>query len=159
MLISLVPFSFVLAGVARDESRGRRAAEPAADGCGRNLGLLTRAGMELGALNAAGTACPNYHQASGRFIYKTLVLYDAPSQELSHVLYEAMAFIEDALAAGGCIFVHCQQGVSRSATIVLAFLMRERGMSLDAAIAWLHKRRWIRPNEAFLEQLLCTWHP
>ena len=44
MLISLVPFSFVLAGVARDESRGRRAAEPAADASGRNLGLLTRAG-------------------------------------------------------------------------------------------------------------------
>ena len=60
MLISLVPFSFVLAGVARDESRGRRAAEPAADASGRNLGLLTRAGMELGALNAAGTAFQAY---------------------------------------------------------------------------------------------------
>ena len=60
MLISLVPFSFVLAGVARDESRGRRAAEPAADASWRNLGLLTRAGMELGALNAAGTAFQAY---------------------------------------------------------------------------------------------------
>lgn len=57
MLISLVPFSFVLAGVARDEARRR---DPAADASGRNLALLTRAGMELGALNAAGTAFQAY---------------------------------------------------------------------------------------------------
>ena len=61
MLISLVPFSFVLAGVARDEARRRDpAAEPAGDPSGRNLALLTRAGMELGALNAAGTAFQAY---------------------------------------------------------------------------------------------------
>ena len=71
-------------------------------------------------LNAAGTACANYHE--DQLTYMTLQLYDSPSQELSPVLYGALDFIDAALGAGGSVFVHCQQGVSRSCAVTLALL-------------------------------------
>ena len=43
-------------------------------------------------LNAAGVACPNYHE--GALTYLTLHLYDSASEDISTILYEAVAFIE-----------------------------------------------------------------
>ena len=52
------------------------------------------------------------------------------------------------------VLVHCEMGISRSATIVIAWLMFSRRMSLfDAYLYVLRTRRIIRPNAAFLEQL------
>lgn len=53
----------------------------------------------------------------------------------------------------GKVVVHCYQGVSRSATIVAAFLMLKRGMSAEEALKTLRKKREIFPNEGFLNQL------
>ena len=49
--------------------------------------------------------------------------------------------------------VHCVQGVSRSATLVLAFLLTRRGMRLLAATSLLLQARDICPNDGFLRQL------
>lgn len=50
--------------------------------------------------------------------------------------------------------VHCFAGVSRSATIVIAFLMQECGMSLkDAYNHVKQKRYFIHPNDGFKRQL------
>ncbi|CAN0005701.1 unnamed protein product, partial [Phaeothamnion confervicola] len=54
----------------------------------------------------------------------------------------------------GSVLVHCRQGVSRSAAIVVAYLMKARGLSLDDALAYLRRRRpVVNPHEAFLRQL------
>lgn len=45
-------------------------------------------------------------------------------------------------------------GMSRSATIVIAYLMKTRGMSFQDALALVKARRPIvRPNEKFVKQL------
>lgn len=53
--------------------------------------------------------------------------------------------------------MHCRAGVSRSATLCLAYLISCRGMSLnDAYDEVKRKRRVIAPNFNFMGQLL-SW--
>ena len=52
------------------------------------------------------------------------------------------------------MLVHCVQGISRSASVVLAYLIKYEGMSTDAAVALVKRRRGIaNPNAGFLRQL------
>lgn len=51
------------------------------------------------------------------------------------------------------VLVHCVVGVSRSATLVLAYLMLHQQLSLQQAIITVRERRWIFPNRGFLRQL------
>jgi len=54
----------------------------------------------------------------------------------------------------GSILVHCSKGVSRSATIILAFLINNNKMSLLEAFNFLkNKRNIIHPNHGFIKQL------
>ena len=43
---------------------------------------------------------------------------------------------EKAKACNGCVLVHCLAGVSRSATIAIAYIMKRMNMSLDEAYRW-----------------------
>lgn len=51
------------------------------------------------------------------------------------------------------VLVHCAVGVSRSASVVLAYLMIHRRLGLLEAILRVKERRWIFPNRGFLRQL------
>lgn len=54
----------------------------------------------------------------------------------------------------GRTLVHCYAGVSRSATIVAAYLISEKSMSVVDAIDYIRARRpVINPNSGFMEQL------
>uniref|UniRef100_A0A8D0WZM4 Dual specificity protein phosphatase n=2 Tax=Sus scrofa TaxID=9823 RepID=A0A8D0WZM4_PIG len=55
--------------------------------------------------------------------------------------------------AAGRVLVHCAMGVSRSATVVLAFLMICENMTLVEAIQTVQAHRDICPNSGFLQQL------
>jgi hypothetical protein len=52
------------------------------------------------------------------------------------------------------VLVHCAGGVSRSATIVLGYLMAKRNMTFESALSHLRAvRPWVNPNEGFAAQL------
>ncbi|XP_045926317.1 dual specificity protein phosphatase 13-like [Micropterus dolomieu] len=78
---------------------------------------------------------------------------DAVDFILSPFFYPTARYIRAALAVGGRVFVHCLMGVSRSATLVLAFLMIVEGLRLQEAVAAVRPHRDICPNPGFLQQL------
>lgn len=51
------------------------------------------------------------------------------------------------------ILVHCAVGVSRSASLVLAYLMINHHLPLIEAIKTVKEHRWISPNRGFLKHL------
>ena len=52
------------------------------------------------------------------------------------------------------VLVHCKAGISRSSTLIAAYLMQKQRMSLRAALALIiQKREQACPNPGFLEQL------
>ncbi|KAK0649328.1 protein-tyrosine phosphatase-like protein, partial [Cercophora newfieldiana] len=58
------------------------------------------------------------------------------------------------LTQRGKVLVHCSQGVSRSPTVVIAYLMRKQKKGLRTVLADVKmKRREVDPCENFLEQL------
>ena len=68
---------------------------------------------------------------------------------------KALSFIHAILTAGGSVLVHCKQGVSRSSTIVLLYLMKYKMMTLCDAYQLLRERRsTVRPNIGFWAQLI-----
>ncbi|XP_076449794.1 dual specificity protein phosphatase 3-like [Babylonia areolata] len=68
-------------------------------------------------------------------------------------LRPAAQFIHKAHQEKGVVYVHCQQGVSRSASVVLAYLMLHWDMSLMTAVRTIRQKREIFPNEGFVKQL------
>ncbi|XP_036396316.1 dual specificity protein phosphatase 13-like isoform X1 [Megalops cyprinoides] len=87
-------------------------------------------------------------------IYHGVEAFDMPSFDLSPFFYSSAQFIKNALSIpSGKVFVHCAMGLSRSATLVLAYLMIHEGMTLVEAIKAIAENRNISPNSGFLEQL------
>lgn len=97
--------------------------------------------------------------------YLRLELRDVPTEDATAALEEGPAFIQDAIKQGGCVFVHCQEGKSRSTAVVLAYLMRSPTYSFSLAKAFdyvLTRRPDILPNRGYIEQLgklELTLHP
>jgi hypothetical protein len=70
---------------------------------------------------------------------------------------EQVDFIASQRGAGRTVFVHCRNGVSRSAMVVAAYLMRRDGCSAEEALAFLRSRRpGVQPHAAF-RKLLQEW--
>ncbi|XP_067098406.1 dual specificity protein phosphatase 10 [Osmerus mordax] len=101
------------------------------------------------------THLPLYHYDTGLFSYKRLPATDSNKQNLRQYFEEAFEFIEEAQRAGQGLLIHCQAGVSRSATIVIAFLMKHTWMTMTDAYKFVKTRRpIISPNLNFMGQLL-----
>nr|GAT48221.1 phosphotyrosine protein phosphatase II [Mycena chlorophos] len=76
------------------------------------------------------------------------------AQKLAENLTPACDYIGNALGRRESVLVHCHQGVSRSAAVVIAFLVRDRGMSYAEALEFVKERRFcVKPNQGFVEVL------
>ncbi|TFK38876.1 protein-tyrosine phosphatase-like protein [Crucibulum laeve] len=81
-------------------------------------------------------------------------IHDQASVDLRPHLEAACNYIDRALRSGRSVLVHCQQGVSRSPAVVIAYLIRNHGMSFDSAFALCkHKRACVKPNSGFIRAL------
>lgn len=97
---------------------------------------------------------PNYFETAG-VQYLQVKVNDHKDDDIQQYFDGACAFIEQARHAGSSVLVHCQKGMSRSTTIVLAYLMKFANMNLINAFSHTKKiRPLISPNVGFMEQLL-----
>jgi len=79
---------------------------------------------------------------------------DDPNVNLLQYFEQGVRFIDGAEDKGGGVFVHCAMGKSRSATLVVAYLMWKYGIDFPAALAQVCEGRPVcDPNPGFKEQL------
>lgn len=94
-------------------------------------------------------------------VYKRLRLKDSGSEDLLPHLNEALPFIHTALCSGGTVFVHCAEGISRSPSIIIGYLMIVQGLNYSDAFDMVHRLRPIvAPNWGFsltLEECTMMW--
>jgi hypothetical protein len=84
------------------------------------------------------------------FTYLYLPLEDSVSEKITSYFEETFNFIESSQK----VYVHCQAGISRSASIVIAYFIRKYLISVDQAFALVaQKRPCIYPNLGFQKQL------
>ncbi|XP_069754879.1 dual specificity protein phosphatase 1 [Narcine bancroftii] len=109
--------------------------------------------LGITALINVSANCPNHFEEC--YQYKCIPVEDSHKADISSWFLEAIAFIDSVKNTGGRVFVHCQAGISRSATICLAYLMRANRVKLDEAFEFVKQRRSvISPNFSFMGQLL-----
>ncbi|CAH9080858.1 unnamed protein product [Cuscuta epithymum] len=113
-----------------------------------------------------GTAEPNTSLSSRKLLYSleyagkdlkfvrmAVSLRDMERENLLDYLEVCLDFIEESRKKG-CILVHCFAGVSRSAAMVVAYLMRSEQLSYKDAIESLSQSCLsVCPNDGFVDQL------
>lgn len=86
--------------------------------------------------------------------YKHIVKNDLPGEDMLCSFEEAFQYLKESIDSRESLLVHCHMGISRSATLVLAYLMRTNRWTFDCALAFLQARRAIvNPNWGFRYQL------
>ena len=81
---------------------------------------------------------------------------DDATEDIQSFFASCFKFIESAILendSGRCL-IHCYQGISRSVTIVCAYLMRYHGMSAESSLALVRETRpCANPNSGFYKAL------
>eukprot|EP00250_Pteridium_aquilinum_P013428 c21336_g1_i1 orf=455-2962(-) len=114
---------------------------------------ILRANGVTHVLNCVGFVCPEYYK--GDLVYKTLWLQDSPCEDITSLLYDVFDYFEEAREQEGRVFVHCCQGVSRSTSFVIAYLMWRERSSFEEAFQDVKAARGVaNPNMGFACQLL-----
>ncbi|KAJ3603561.1 hypothetical protein NHX12_028306 [Muraenolepis orangiensis] len=86
--------------------------------------------------------------------YMGIEARDSCDFDMSVNFQNAANFIHKGLQGGGRVLVHCHVGVSRSASLVLAYLMLKQQLTLVEAICAVKDHRGVVPNRGFLRQLV-----
>ena len=98
-----------------------------------------------------GAGCPSFFERELRYL--RVPIYDSPAEDAAEHFAAVLDFISSRLHHGG-VLVHCNRGVSRSATFVVAHLMRTQALDPAAALELVRAARpQAEPNAAFLKQL------
>jgi len=88
------------------------------------------------------------------FDYCLFNLKDRQESDISKLFSDAHSFIRKAHENQGIVFVHCWAGMSRSATLVITYLMQLEKISFNEAYKRVAMvKPDIRPNEGFVFQM------
>ncbi|KAG7086674.1 hypothetical protein E1B28_002614 [Marasmius oreades] len=108
------------------------------------------------------SVCQNSHSTGPNHL--AISVADSEYEDILIHLPKACKFIQNALDDSGRVLVHCVMGVSRSTTVLVAYLMQSRRMSPNAALRLIQQSRpSVMPNYGFLKQLdvfaECDYYP
>jgi protein-tyrosine phosphatase len=89
-----------------------------------------------------------------QIIYKKIEIDDSLEENLLDYIGETLDFIVESQKTASNILIHCVSGISRSASIVIVYLIKKHQMNYDEAFNYIKiKRPIIRPNSNFIQQL------
>ncbi|XP_060517463.1 dual specificity protein phosphatase 18-like [Cylas formicarius] len=92
---------------------------------------------------------------SDEVLYHKIDVVDLPSSNILPHLDEAADLVHQVAISGGRTLVYCVAGVSRSASVCIAYMMKYHRMSLLEAYTYVKRvRPRIRPNCGFFKQLI-----
>lgn len=90
---------------------------------------------------------------------KTLIcvgIRDRFESDLTKYLDDLVEIIDKSLKQSKKVLVHCHEGISRSSSIVIAYLIKHHNLSSIDALQFVQKiRPIVNPNEGFKIQLVC----
>lgn len=90
----------------------------------------------------------------GLFDYFNIRVYDEEDTDLLKYWDNTFKYITKARQAGSKVLVHCKMGVSRSASVVIAYAMKANNWDFERALRHVkEKRSCIKPNKGFSKQL------
>lgn len=91
----------------------------------------------------------------GSFKYLNVRVYDDEKTDLLKHWDDTFKYITKAKNEGSKVLVHCKMGVSRSASVVIAYAMKANNWDFSKALGHVKgKRTCIKPNKSFLSQLV-----
>ncbi|KAL1494250.1 hypothetical protein ABEB36_009875 [Hypothenemus hampei] len=90
----------------------------------------------------------------GTFDYLNVRVYDDEQTDLLKHWDDTFKYITKAKNEGSKVLVHCKMGISRSASVVIAYAMKAYNWDFNKALLHVkEKRSCIKPNTNFLTQL------
>ena len=105
-------------------------------------------------INCAADFCNNEFANDPKLNYLSFYLKDHVMENIECVFYECIEYIESVKEKGGRVLVHCIQGISRSVSIVMAYLIFKKKYTYDKAFTLVQSKREISsPNFGFSIQL------
>ncbi|UIZ21221.1 hypothetical protein KXD40_000304 [Peronospora effusa] len=117
----------------------------------KNKTLLIKKGITH-VINCAASVAPAAFPDD--FCYFNMKLRDHTSQDIARHFYSIFDFIERARKCGGCIYLHCVKGISRSPTMAIAYMMWYKNIGMREALDFVRQARPIvDPNAGFIFQL------
>lgn len=96
----------------------------------------------------------NYFENNSSLTYLRIPIDDTYNQHIEQYFDMTYNTIEQAIKENKNVLVHCHAGVSRSVTIVIAYLMRKNNLTYEQARTFVKsKRSIIDPNPDFVKSL------
>lgn len=87
-------------------------------------------------------------------LYKFIEVYDLPSFNIKNIFDECYLYIENIRLLNRRVYVHCNAGISRSPTIIMAYVMKHLKIGFEDAFNFIKETRsTINPNAGFVSQL------
>jgi hypothetical protein len=127
---------------------------------GDQFSVGSKMGLKLSDLGITGIVCCvkdkelKFHFEAYGIECARVAIGDNEGAKILPYLDSAVDFISKHHDRGGAVLVHCMQGVSRSATVMIACLMKKFKKSRDEAYVFVKSRRRIlAPNTGFWQQL------
>jgi protein-tyrosine phosphatase len=87
----------------------------------------------------------------------SIKIYDRDEAPIYDYFKRCIDFIDRAIESGGNVYVHCFMGISRSPTIVAAYLIQKHNMTASKALQFIQNiRSIVDPNDGF-RAALARW--
>lgn len=102
-------------------------------------------------INLSGSDSYELPKECQRFSF---LIDDVQNADILSLFEPCHRLIDESLTKNGRVLVHCVKGASRSATIIISWLMTRRNMPLATSLRHCKNRRHaVRPNNGFFKKL------